>query len=130
MCEGAYCIVLFGKDIYTSDYDGAYDLIGGRLKEGETPPQALARELKEETSLGVDDILMMKDTGERIAFTSKRCTHSNKQEIHYLYVVRVGKKPESGDIKISRVSKSQLLGSIHYLNQKEALERIFGNEGI
>lgn len=76
--KGVYCILLFNKEIYAADYNGAYGLICGRIEEGETPPGAMLRELEEETKLGVDNVLRIKDTGERQAFKSKRCTHPKK----------------------------------------------------
>jgi 8-oxo-dGTP pyrophosphatase MutT (NUDIX family) len=128
MCEGAYCVLVFEGEMYGADYDGAHNLIGGRVDQGETPAQALLRELAEEAKLGVGDLLMIRDTGERIAFSSERCPHPSKQEIHYFYVVVSGKKPESGDINVSKVSKSELLDSMRYANQKEAVRRILERE--
>ena len=130
MCEGIYCVLLFDKEMYAADYNGVYGLIGGRIEPGEPQVAALLRELNEETKLGVDDVLMIKDTGERRTFKSNRCAHPNKTEIHYMYVLSVSKAPQSGDIKVAKVTKKALLESIPYPTQKTCLERIFKNENI
>lgn len=47
-----------------------------------------------------------------------------------MYVLEVNKKPENGDIKVAKISKSVLLESTPYPNAKEALKRILQREEI
>lgn len=52
----AYAIVVKDQTVLTIRYkDGRYDLPGGAVEFGEMPPEAVVREVKEETGIGIFD---------------------------------------------------------------------------
>ncbi len=70
-------IIRDGKVLMVKDTKGLWELPGGRLKFGETPEQALKREIQEELSLEITDISPIKNV---LTF----CTNKNDISKQYL----------------------------------------------
>ena len=68
-------ILVMHRNKYGSQY---YTLVGGRINDGETPEQALVREVKEETGLTV--------TAARRLYHEQHPTPYNEQHIYYCEV--------------------------------------------
>lgn len=67
-------------------YPGYWDLFGGRVEEGETPEQALVRELKEELNIDVEQFEFYK------TFQSPTETNPN---VKFVYVVKIAEPADS-----------------------------------
>ena len=59
--EGKILLIKRSKIYEDTNIDGTWDIPGGRIKFGEEPGEALAREVEEETGLKIDRILSILD---------------------------------------------------------------------
>lgn len=75
-----------------------YTLVGGKLSDGETPEQAVIREVKEETGLGV--------TKARLVFTEKHPEPYNDQ---FIFLCEVAPHDE---VKIQSYSEEALMNRV------------------
>jgi 8-oxo-dGTP diphosphatase len=64
-------------DITTIEYPGKWDLLGGGVEEGETPEEAIVREMKEELDLDIDTPELF-----RVTEFSDRTDHSFHQKLN------------------------------------------------
>lgn len=88
-------ILVMHRNKHGTEYD---TLVGGRLNEGETPEQAVIREVKEETGLDV--------TATRLVFTE---THPEPYNSQYIFLCEVA---PHGSIAIQSSSEEALMNKI------------------
>lgn len=103
MKYAARAIIFNGSDIlimhrnkYGTEY---FTLVGGRLNDNETPEQAVAREVKEETGLTV--------TSTKLVFTE---THPEPYTSQYIFLCEVD--PHDGTIAITSTSEEALMNKL------------------
>lgn len=86
VAEGQVLLIRKARGPYT----GAWDLPGGGLEFGESPEEALHRELMEETGLQVLDHSLLDVYQNRLIYTCADGTEEDLQHIGIIYRITVG----------------------------------------
>lgn len=111
----------------TIPFPDHWDLIGGHVEEGETPEQALIREVKEELDLDLKEYEFFRmyecltgDAYENLKFIYSGKINLPIEKITLLEGVRAQyfKKEEISDVKFANILKSIVLDFIEYSERK------------
>jgi 8-oxo-dGTP diphosphatase len=119
--------VLISRRLASDRFGGTWEFPGGKVEEGETHADALARELREELALEVR-------AGERLGVVRYETDEGVAVQVHFYRAVREGGQPEALEVAEWIWAGAEILGARTWMpSNREIVERVLeelgGNEG-